>query len=101
MSKSVLGYICILESCFPVKVWIIVLGAKTFVVLLCLGVGTLSLCVSAKLVFGLGRVFDFSLYWYLYIVDCNRWAVRAFCCESYLGRFCLVYFDFLFVTPFL
>jgi hypothetical protein len=33
-SKSVLGCTCILESCFPVKVWIFVLGAKTFVVLL-------------------------------------------------------------------
>jgi hypothetical protein len=36
------GCICILESCFPVKVWIFILGAKTFVVLSSLGVGTLS-----------------------------------------------------------
>jgi hypothetical protein len=31
--KSVLGCISVLESCFPVKVWIFVLGAMTFVVL--------------------------------------------------------------------
>jgi hypothetical protein len=38
-----------------VKVWIFVLGAKTFVILLSLGVGALSSCVAAKLAFGLGR----------------------------------------------
>jgi hypothetical protein len=78
-SKSVLGYICIQESCFPVKVWIFVLGAKTFVVLLSLGFGALSWCISAKLAFSLGRDPDIWLLSVLVFVYYWLWQVGSSC----------------------
>jgi hypothetical protein len=91
-----------LESCFLVKVWIFVLGAKTFVVLLGLGVGVLSWCVSAKSAFDLGGDPDIWLLSVLVFVYYWLWQVGSSCVVNVIwGRFCLVYFDFPFVTAFL
>jgi hypothetical protein len=78
-TKSVLGCICILESCFPEKVWIFVLGAMTFVVVLGLGIGALSWCVSAKLAFGLDRDQDIWLLSILVFVYYWLWQVGSLC----------------------
>jgi hypothetical protein len=67
------------RTCFPVKVSIFVPGDMAFVVLLGLGVGALSWCVSAKLAFGLGRDPDIWLLSVLVFVYCWLWQVGSSC----------------------
>jgi hypothetical protein len=68
MSKWALICICILTSCFVEKVWIFVLRAMTFVVLLCWVAGVLSWCASARLVYGPDRGQDILL---LLVTNCG------------------------------